>query len=310
MEIIRSIEELNIEGKTAIALGKFDGIHIGHVKLLNEILKKKAQGYKALVFTFDTSATSFFTGKSIKEVTTIEEKEYIFEKMGVDILFEYPLNSKTASISPEDFIFRILVEKLKMQYIVAGSDVSFGSKGAGDAKLLAQMAKVYGYELEIIDKLLYEGREVSSTFVREEIEKGNMRLVSKLLGHPYYFAGIVSKGKQLGRTIGMPTMNQYPDEKKILPPYGVYYSRVCCQNKWYNSITNIGMRPTVSNENHISVETYLYDFDGDMYGENIVTQVLEFKRPEMKFNGLEELKAQMAKDIEEGAIFHATYNND
>lgn len=304
MKIINDISEFDTDKKVAIALGKFDGIHLGHIKLLNNILKKKEEGFLSVVFTFDTSASSFFMGKDIKEVTTIAEKRLIFEKMGIDVLYEYPLNDVTASVLPEAFAKDILINGLNMKYICAGEDLSFGYKGLGDVKLLKELSSVYSFELDVIDKLSYKGRDISSTYVREEIAKGNMKVVSELLGHPYSFAGKVSRGFRLGHKLGMPTMNQYPDDSKILPPLGVYYSNVIYKDTVYHGITNIGMRPTVSDTEHISVETFLYDFDMDMYNENIITELLEFKRPEMKFSSVEDLKAQMQKDIMEGRKYH------
>lgn len=306
MLIINNIDELQIESGSAVAIGKFDGIHLGHVKLINYILEKKKEGLKAVVFTFDISASSFFSGEDIKEITTIEEKRILFEKMGVDVLIEYPLNKETASISPENFVKDILVKGLHMSYIAAGDDISFGNRGLGDAKLIKELSAVCGYEYCFIEKLTYEGKDISSSYVRSEIEKGNMQTVEKLLGHPYSFTGVVASGFKLGRKLGMPTMNQYPDKDKILPPYGVYYSKVKYKNNIYNGITNIGMRPTVSNDNHVSVETYLYDFNEDMYGEDIETFLLHYKRPEMKFDSVEDLKAQMQMDIEEGRKYYFT----
>lgn len=300
MQIIKSLDELNIEAQTAIALGKFDGIHIGHMKLINSILAKRSEGLKSLVFTFDTSAVSFFSGRTIKEVTTLKEKEYIFEQLGIDYLVEYPLTKESSLVNPSDFIKDILCRGLGMKYMAAGEDVSFGAKGAGNAALLSSMADECGYELEIIDKLKYGDREVSSTYIREEIEMGHMEVVSELLGHPYSFAGVVARGKQLGRRFGMPTMNQYPDAEKILPPFGVYYSKILYKDKWYNGITNIGIRPTLEDGEHVSVESYLYDFDEEIYGQEIVTSLTGFKRPEMRFDSIDALKAQIGQDIEDG----------
>ena len=303
MQIIETLKELNIEENTAIAIGKFDGIHEGHKKLLEKVVEKKKAGLKAVVFTFDIQAASFFGGADIKEITTKEEKRFIFEELGVDVLIEFPLNKETAATPPDVFIKDILVDKLSMKYICAGDDVSFGAMGKGDAKLLLSDSNRFGYEVEIIDKITYKDREISATYIREEINKGNMEEVTCLLGHPYSFDGEVKRGFQLGHKLGMPTLNLYPDERKILPPLGVYFSKVIYKGCEYKGITNIGMRPTVSDTERISVETYLYDFDMDMYGEKITTLLLKFKRPEMKFSDVAALKAQMEKDIQEGAAF-------
>ena len=301
LKIIDSLE-FHIEEPTAVAIGKFDGIHLGHMELLKYVLRKKDDGFKAVVFTFEPSAAVFFGGKDIKEVTTRDEKRLIFEEMGIDYLVEFPLSSETASIEADIFVKDILCEKLNMKYIAAGTDISFGYKGLGNVELLKELANVYLYQANIIDKVMYEGREISSTYVREEIAKGDMKTVEALLGHPYSFAGTVEYGFKLGRKLGFPTMNQYPDALKILPPLGVYYSNVSYDGTVYHGLTNIGRRPTVAacGDEHISIETYLYDFDMDMYGKNIVTQLLEFKRPEMKFDSKEHLSAQIQQDLEDG----------
>lgn len=301
MIIIKS-KDFNIKEKTAIGIGKFDGIHLGHIELISSLVRQKEQGLKVVIFTFDMSASAFFTGKKVGEITTLSEKEMIFDKLGVDILIEFPLNKETAATDPCLFIEDILVKQLNMKYVAAGEDLSFGYKGKGDAKLLESKAQALGYEVNIINKLKYKDRDISSTYVREEIEKGNMLEASNLLGHPYSFAGVVEQGFRLGRTLGFPTMNLYPDEEKILPPMGVYYSKVSYENEEYFGITNIGVRPTVAdtNDRHVSIETYLFDFDKDMYGQKIITHILEFKRPEMKFESKEALAVQVKQDIIDG----------
>ena len=310
MIIISDTTQFHIDAPTAVAIGKFDGIHSGHVKLLNHILdyavENAERGVKTAVFTFNMSAAKFFGDKDIKEVTTLSEKRLIFEEMGIDYLLEFPLNEKTAAIEATDFVNEIVLGMMNAEYIAAGEDVSFGYKGRGDAKLLLSLSdNQKKFKVDIIDKLLYEGRDISSTFVREEIAKGHMEVVSELLGHPYAFAGEVATGFKLGRKMGFPTMNLYPDPEKILPPLGVYYSNVIYEDANYPGITNIGIRPTVKNEadDHISVETYLFDFDKDMYGKQITTELIKFKRGEVKFDSVQELKQAIAQDICEGREF-------
>ncbi len=303
MELIQGTTRFLLPEKTAVAIGKFDGIHRGHRRLLQEILDAKEDGYRAAVFTFDPPAGSFFSGKTVKELTTREEKRRIFADLGVDYLVEFPLNARTAAISAEDFILRILVAQMHAGLIAAGMDLSFGDKGAGDARLLAAMAQAGGYQVSIIDKVRLDGREISSTYVREEVAGGNMLLAARLLGCPYQISGIVVHGKQLGRRIGMPTLNLLPPKDKLLPPAGVYYSRTLYQGKTYRSITNLGVKPSVSQEKITTVETYLYDFDREIYGEEITVQLLHFKRPEQKFPSVEALKKNMEKDISEGRIW-------
>ena len=303
MQIIAGTTDFKILQPTAVAIGKFDGLHKGHRELLKQILHMKKQGLLATIFTFDPPPEVLFGKRQQKEITTKEEKRIIFEAMGVDILIEFPLDNESAAILPVDFVKEILIDKMNMSYLAAGYDLSFGHKGAGNAKLLEELAPKFGFELCIIEKVCDQGREISSTFIREELEKGAMNHVEELLGEPYMIIGEVVHGAKLGRKIGMPTINLLPEREKMLPPNGVYYSRTRIGDKEYKSITNIGKKPTVSNEEQIGVETYLYEFDQDVYGKNAIVKLLEFKRSERKFSNVEELKAQMLKDVNEGREF-------
>lgn len=310
MQIIREMTKFEIEGSSAAAIGKFDGIHLGHQKLLECILNQKKNGLKAVVFTFDPPPAVLFGGKQGRELMTAEEKRSAFEKMGIDVLIEFPLTLESAAMSPEDFVKEILVKSLHAAYIAAGTDVSFGAGGAGDYVLLKEMSEEAGYKVEIIDKVCYKEREVSSTYVREMIEQGEMEEAAVLLGEPYSIQGVVVHGNHFGRTLGMPTVNLLPEENKMLPPNGVYYSRVWMDGVCHAGITNIGYKPTVSQVKRLGVETYLYDFHQDVYGKKIRTELLKFKRAEQKFGGKEELKAQMAADIRDGVEFHRIFATD
>ncbi|MBQ6407661.1 MAG: bifunctional riboflavin kinase/FAD synthetase [Butyrivibrio sp.] len=298
MKIITRLDELNIEDKTALAMGKFDGIHLGHKKLLNMILDQRQDGLKATVFTFEPSPEEFFVGHTVRQLFTREEKRRAFEKMGVDILVEFPLTADTAATPPEDFVRTILSEDLNARYIAAGTDVSFGDKGRGDQYLLRNMSKELGFELHLIDKVMLDGQEVSSTRVRNVVADGDMPMAKRLLGDDYSVSGIVEHGAHLGTTIGVPTVNVLPPDNKLLPPFGVYKSVVMVDGKIFKGMTNIGRKPTVSDSGRVGVETYIYDFDEDVYGKYIEVRLLEFMRPEMKFEGVEQLKAQIHSDIE------------
>lgn len=313
MRIIENTTKFHIEESTAVAIGKFDGFHMGHQKLLRQLREQKDQGLLSAVFTFVPSPAAFFSSTPVRDLSTVAEKRRIFEQSGVDYLIEFPFVQETADMEPETFIRDVLAGMINAKCVVAGEDVSFGKGGAGDCVLLREKAGENGYKVIIIDKVLYSGREVSSTYVREAVKEGNMGLVARLLGTPYYVCGEIVHGKRLGRTLGMPTVNLLPPPEKLLPPKGVYYSYVYLHSRESNraydgvqlpSITNIGTKPTVNDMDQMGVETYLYDFNADVYGERMEVYLLEHKRPEMRFGSVEELKKQMQEDIAEGRRYH------
>lgn len=303
LEIITGTSDFYLKKETAAAIGKFDGVHIGHRRLLDEILARKADGLAACVFTFDPAPAVLFGGSDDGELTTRDEKRILFERMGVDILIEFPLNSVTAAMEPEDFAREILTERMQVRFLAAGSDLSFGNKGKGDAALLRKLGPELGFSVNIIDKVCVDSRQVSSTCVREQVEAGNMELTERLLGMPYMIAGEVVTGSRLGRTLGFPTVNVLPGERKLLPPNGVYFSQVRCRGKLYRAISNVGYKPTVTEERVMGVESFLYDFDREVYGESIEVYLLAFRRPERQFEGIEALKKQLQEDIAVGAMY-------
>ncbi len=300
MKIITGTTAFEMDRKSCVAIGKFDGIHVGHAALMKQVLDAKKEGLAAVIFTFTPSPYEFFSGEKQPELMTVSEKRSAFEKAGADVLWEFPMNAWTAAMDPVDFIRNILVRQLKAGLIVAGDDLSFGDKGAGDNELLKRYAKEYGYEVAVIDKVCLLGKAVSSTYVRNEVRAGNMENAAILLGKPYSFTGIVTHGKELGRTMGMPTINLIPESEKLFPPFGVYYSRVRIEDSIYNGITNIGRKPTVSDESAVGVETYLYDCDGNLYGREIEVMLLSYRRPEKQFESIEALKKQLLSDREAG----------
>lgn len=300
MEIITNTVDFYLEKETAAAIGKFDGIHVGHRRLLDEILACKKNGLASCVFTFDPAPAVLFGLSDGRELTTREEKRLLFERMGVDILVEFPLTAQTAAMPPEKFVYEVLAKQMNVRFLAAGSDLSFGAKGAGNAKLLKKLGAELGFGVKTIEKVCIEGREVSSTYVRSQVEAGNMEAAEKLLGMPYFLTGQVVRGKQIGRTLGFPTLNILPAKNKLLPPNGVYYSQVRCRNRVYRAISNVGCKPTVTDEQVMGVESYLYDFDEEAYGEQIEVYLQKFRRPEQKFDSIEDLQCQLEKDITAG----------
>lgn len=303
MEIITNLSQFCISEKTAAAIGKFDGIHRGHRRLLGEILGRR-DGLASCVVTFDPLPEVFFGTLKSGVLSTREEKRRAFDRMGVDYLVELPFDGKMAGMDPERFVREILCEKLHAAVIAAGPDLSFGDRGRGDFALLRRMEKECGFQTVMIGKEEYQGQVISSTLIRKLVQEGRMEEVRKCLGMPYQVLGTVLHGNAIGRTIGIPTVNQIPEADKLLPPHGVYYSSVLLDGKEYPGMTNIGVKPTVSKTGALTVETHLYDFHGDLYGRVITTSLLTFRRPERKFSGIDELKQTMQKDLAAGREYH------
>lgn len=304
MLIIRDTNDFVSPGETAVSIGKFDGVHLGHRRLLEELIDQKEKGLLATVFTFDPYPEVFFGYGSKQMLTTLEEKEQIFEKMGIDILVEFPFNAVSAATPSREFVTRFLCSHLRARFIAAGPDLSFGDHGSGNFSLLEELAPEYGFTAKKIEKVIMDENIISSTLIRRLISTGEVTTAARYLGEPYMVRGRIVHGKALGRRIGIPTLNQVPPEDKLLPPFGVYYSDVLIGEKKYCGMTNIGIKPTVSEEKRVTVETYLYDFRDDIYGETATVQLLTHRRPEMKFGSLEELKKTMEQDIQAGRVYH------
>ena len=304
MQIIRDTTDFVSPGETAVSIGKFDGVHLGHRRLLEELIDQKEKGLLATVFTFDPYPEVFFGYGSKQMLTTLEEKEQIFEKMGIDILVEFPFNAVSAATPSREFVTRFLCSHLRARFIAAGPDLSFGDHGSGNFSLLEELAPEYGFTAKKIEKVIMDENIISSTLIRRLISTGEVTTAARYLGETYMVRGRIVHGKALGRRIGIPTLNQVPPEDKLLPPFGVYYSDVLIGEKKYCGMTNIGIKPTVSEEKRVTVETYLYDFRDDIYGETATVQLLTHRRPEMKFGSLEELKKTMEQDIQAGRVYH------
>lgn len=297
MEFINKTLDFHVAEPSVITMGKFDGLHRGHETLI-EILKEKnaSEGLKSIVFTFDIPPKSEVTGVEAKVLTTNEEKRYIFEEAGVDYLIECPFTKEVMCMEPRAFV-EWIVKSLNVKCIVVGNDFHFGHKRAGDYQLLQEMSKELSYEVIVLNKLKEDNRDISSTFIREEIAKGNIKKANHLLGYSYFVKGKVVHGKKIGRTIGIPTVNLILSEDKLLPPFGVYATRIQVKDKEYFGVTNVGRKPTIAGNNPIGVETYIIDFSQDVYDEIITVRFTEFLRPEKKFDSIEDLKYQMSADI-------------
>ncbi len=305
MRVITGTREFQIKEPTAVTIGKFDGRHKGHQKLLREMLCfKERQGLKAAVFTFDMAPAGVMAGRVQTVITTNQERRNKMAKVGIDYLVEYPFDQETAHMRPEDFVSEVLVRQMHAKAVVVGTDCSFGYKGAGNAQLLKEMSESCGFEAVIIEKEQDDHRDISSTYVREELDLGNMEKANELLGEPYAIHGVVVHGNHIGGAIlGFPTANILPPPEKHLPPFGVYVSQVLVDGILYHGVTNIGKKPTVAGESPVGVETFIMGLEENLYGKEIEVQLLSFERPEQKFASLEELKERIEKDKEYAAAY-------
>lgn len=309
MQYITGTREIHLEN-TAVALGKFDGLHRGHQILIEKIKEYKAQGLKAVMFTFDFHPAAFLQQKPLELIFTREERVQWAEKNGIDVLVEFPFTKETSAMAAEDFVKDILIDSVGAKVIVCGDDFHFGYQRRGSVEMLKELESEFGFKTDVCSKLqieapvydhdVFTGRtemcDVSSTLIREAIRRGDMTFAAKMLGAPFSVSGEVVHGRQLGRRLGMPTANVIPPMHKIMPPNGVYSSRTIVGANVYHSVTNIGHNPTVAENNSKRMETYVYDFSGSLYGQEIEVQLFKFERPEMKFDGLEALKNQIHRD--------------
>ena len=293
-----------ITSARSVALGYFDGVHMGHQKIFSTMLDQaKEKHIRAAVQTFENPPSSKSQNNLI---TTYSERCRLVSHMGIDDLFALPFNEKVKGMSPETFMEVCLKGWMGARVIVVGRDYRFGRDRAGDVKMLQNWGEKNGITVIAVDPINYDGRRISSSWVRELIVSGDVDMAEKLLDHPVAFSGIVEKGQQLGRKLGFPTANIRIPEQKIIPKFGVYASAYLYEGKIHPGLTNIGMRPTV-NESDPSplTETVLLDGHYQLYGSHGTVMLLKFIRPEMKFGSVDELKEQMQKDQEAVRAYHA-----
>ncbi len=297
MKYIEDCRELQLN-HTAVALGKFDGIHLGHALLLEHVKHLQAQGYTGVVFTFDMKENHIFDVHTMKTIYTRQEKRELMEETGIDYMVEYPFDDAFAAMQPEQFIQKILVQCLDARYIIVGSDFRFGHNRIGNVEMLRFFGKKYGFHVIVAEKKRYGDLIISSTYIRRCIKDGAVDEAAALMNRPYFMTGIVTEGRRLGRTIGVPTANLLPEKGKLYPSYGVYASRILLPDqRVLYGITNIGDNPTVDIHNPSTIETCILDFTGDLYGKEIRIALLEKLREEKKFDSLDALKVQIHADI-------------
>lgn len=290
--------DINIENNTAIALGSFDGLHIGHKALIEKTINvAKANNINSMVFTFANHPLSIVDpDRTPKLLTSGKIKEDYMGRMGIDYLMLAPFSKEFMNISPECFI-QMLMDHYNCSHIIVGYNYRFGYKNLGDTDLLRKLESRLGFKLHIIKPVSKDNIKISSTFIRGLILEGEIVNANKFLGHPFVLDGSVIHGKMIGRTIGFPTLNLDYDLKCIVPKGGVYFTIIEIKNKFYKGITNVGYNPTVNGQK-LSIESHVLDFSKDIYGEHIKVHFIRRIRDEKKFDTLNDLREQLEKDKE------------
>ena len=286
-----------------VAVGKFDGEHRGHQKIIATMLTvAREQGLKTAIFTFGTPPAAVVSGQRRPQILTNEERRERLHQAGIDYIVEYPLDAEIAAMDGEDFVREILLGAMRMRAIVGGEDLRFGKAGAVNAAKLKSLGERLHFSVYIIQKETEAGEEISSSLIREALAAGDMAKANTLLGMPYTAEGVVQHGNGIGnRILGFPTINLLLPAGKLLPRRGVYQTEtVLPDGRTFRSITNVGTNPSVE-QDHLShrlrLESFLLDFSGNLYDTRVRLRFLRFIRPEKKFVSLTALKQQIMADL-------------
>lgn len=284
--------------RTAVALGNFDGIHIGHMAVLDAAKSFKRDGLVPVAVLFDEHSLKAITGIAPPMLMTVADRNEFIINSGLSL--KTLIFSEIKNLSPEDFVEKILVEKLGAGAVCCGYNYRFGKNAAGTAVTLQQICNRLGIACKIAKEVDVAGNAVSSTEIRSLIEFGDIEKANRMLGHKFGFSAPVIDGDKRGRTLGFPTVNQELPHELVLPKFGVYRTDVTVGNRRYKGVTNIGKRPTIGTEKILS-ETYIIDFDESIYGESVDIRLIKFIRPERKFSSFDELARQIKTDAKECA---------
>lgn len=290
------INDDNIREKTAVALGIFDGVHLGHRDILNKAKEYTDKGLEFAVFTFRTSSVEKKHGNPYEYIYTENQKNYIFSEMGVKYIYS-PDIEQLKNMSGEEFSQKILREKMNAQVVVCGENFRFGKGASCGVRDLETFGRKYGFEVCVRKILERDGIKISSGQIKEYLKNGEISKANELLGENYFIMGEVVTGNRIGRTIKFPTLNQLFDIRQTIPKKGAYAA--CCEisGDEYSAVTNIGVKPTVEKNIKPLAETHISGFSGDLYGKNVKVDFIEFLREERKFPSLEQLKNQIEHDL-------------
>ena len=305
MKIFHSINDFRSSKKTILTLGTFDGVHIGHRKILERITQNTENGkYESLVLTFFPHPRMVLQGESeVKLLNTLSEKIDLLEKIGVQNLVIHPFDITFSRLTAEEFVKTVLIDQFDIKKIIIGYDHRFGRNRTANIDDLIAFGKQYDFEVEQISVQEIDAVSISSTKIRNALMEGNMALANEYLGYEYFLTGTIVRGKQLGRTIDFPTANlQMEENYKLIPRNGVYVVKSTINQKTVFGMMNIGLNPTVAGEN-LAIEIHFFDFDEELYDQKISVSLLEYLRPEQKFESVAFLKQQLEKDRNASLIY-------
>lgn len=299
MKYIRDLEDYTGKLPSVVTIGKFDGLHRGHQLLMQRVRDLSDEGFISICFTFDRQPRTLIKHEQVPLIMTPEELHEELNKRKVDVLLECPFTEEIRHMEPEEFVENVLCKKLNMKFLVVGDDFKLGYKGKGTCDFLIDHAQQLGYEMNVVKCETFEGEKISSSMIREKIRNGQISTANYLLGHSYKFEGKVVEGKHIGHKMGIPTLNIIPDERKVLPPKGVYAAICTFPGKdVLKGIANLGVNPTIADNNRTTLEMNLFDFDSSIYEQDVEISLLEFIRPERRFDSIDALREQVLKDIE------------
>ncbi len=301
MKIYTSLEQFKNVNNPVLTTGTFDGVHLGHKKILRQLrLAADHLGGETVLFTFrpHPRMVLFPDAHNLKLLNTEQEKIEQLEKSGLEHLILFPFSLEFSRMSATEYVRDVLVNQLKIKKLIIGYDHHFGRNREGSVENLKELAPIYHFDFEEIPVQVLDDVNISSTKIRRAIEQGDVKTAQKFLGYFYPLNGVVVDGNKKGRTIGFPTANlKIEDETKLLPGNGVYAVRVKHNEKVYNGMLNVGFKPTVASNKEISIEVNIFDFEGeDLYGQNLKIEMIDWIRDEKKFASIEELKQQLGED--------------
>ena len=299
MKIFHGTENASILRPTVLTLGVFDGLHLGHQRIMQTVVERaKASNAVATAITFDPHPRAVLHPESAPPLLqTLDQRLANFEVLGVEQAIVIHFDRDFASQSADAFITDIVHDRLHAKEVYLGKGFAFGKNRGGNIELLRAMSGELGFTADEVDEVRLRGHRISSSRIRERLAEGRINLARRMLGRPYGVEGVVTRGNRRGHTIGFPTANLKP-HNRVIPRFGVYATATLIGGTWRRSITNIGVRPTFEKDAEPSIESYIFDFDEDLYGDVLRVRFLHRIRDERKFNGIEELKTQIKKDTE------------